>query len=140
MICGTNPIGFPHTVHLALSLPPQLSPIQPALSLAQSPLCTPSQLLLTSTALQKSVLPSPLLQSQPSPGETNQFALHFGSPGQPESVDKESLVSRVKLSQSSSRSEMSSTRVEVVNPAALTTALEVRILRASLRELSLVPE
>ncbi|XP_064849594.1 synaptonemal complex protein 2 [Oncorhynchus masou masou] len=105
-----------------------LSPIQPALSPAQSPLlCPPSQLLLTSTALQKSVLPSPLLQSQPSPGETDQFALHFGSPGQlglPESFNKESLVSRVKLSQSSSRSEMSSTRVEVVNPAALTTALE----------------
>ncbi|XP_024231265.2 synaptonemal complex protein 2 [Oncorhynchus tshawytscha] len=106
----------------------ELSPIQPALSPAQSPLlCPPSQLLLTSTALQKSVLPSPLLQSQPSPGETDQFALHFGFPGQlglPESFDKESLVSRVKLSQSSSRSEMSSTRVEAVNPVALTTALE----------------
>ncbi|XP_071227831.1 synaptonemal complex protein 2-like isoform X2 [Salvelinus alpinus] len=105
----------------------ELSPIQPALSLAQSPLCPPSQLLLTSTALQKSVLPSPLLQSQPSPGETEQFTLHFGSPGQlglPESFDKDFLDSRVKLSQSSSRSEMSSTRVEVVNPAALTTALE----------------
>ncbi|XP_055748149.1 protein piccolo-like [Salvelinus fontinalis] len=122
-----TPTGKTPGLHAQRPSALELSPIQPALSLAQSPLCPPSQLLLTSTALQKSVLPSPLLQSQPSPGETEKFALHFGSPGQlglPESFDKDLLDCRVKLSQSSSRSEMSSTRVEVVNPAALTTALE----------------
>ncbi|KAL1021249.1 hypothetical protein UPYG_G00010710 [Umbra pygmaea] len=105
----------------------QLSPIHPALSLAQSPVVSPtSQLLLTSTALQKSPVPSPLFQSHPSPVGTHTFPLHFGVSDQlcQSASDKESLVSRVTLSQFSSRSVMSSTRVEASNMAALSAALE----------------